>query len=177
MLATRQVYNLLQIPNALIDCEAGLPILQENRVISQNIGHHDDSQPHSCHKHCSCSPRWTAGLYFWQKWTRRWVAGSVGCRSFLIFLISHMVLLWTLTLLAKRCGRMLPLNMLTPSLSPPNHTAPGALKNTIKLLPRTGLSREKKRWSKEQTALVTINHPRLASNSGIMWRKKVVPLE
>ena len=60
----------------------GLTIMQDNRVISLDIGHHDDSQPHSCSKRYSCSSRGTADLSFWQDESADEFAGSVGWRSF-----------------------------------------------------------------------------------------------
>ena len=36
----------------ILCCEAGDSILQEDKVISQNIGHYDDSKPHFYSNYC-----------------------------------------------------------------------------------------------------------------------------
>ena len=138
-------------------CKTGLTILQ-NKVISQCIEHHNASQPHSGSKHCSYSPRWTAGLSFWQKGTCRWVGWICQLEVILTsdnhyFFSFHIICAFDNKwhscenyYCLQNTGWMSALNILTPSLIPPWSCSPGALtqvKNMAKVLPQTRLLRGK----------------------------------
>ena len=125
---------------------------------------------------------------FRQKWTCRQIGWICQLEVILtyddhyFFLVSHnlywwqqMELLWTPKLPTMHWGRMLAVNILTPSLRPPWSNSPWWPDTKEKsgeiFAPNQVINRKKSR-SEQQTALVTTVQPWLAQNSRMMhWKR------